>query len=253
MTATTPDADAPPMSLAERDQRAVEKMKTVSGVLLLLLAATSFVAGIPGLVAAGEQAQLGRLAFLVPIVVDAALVLFALAALVLRAEGRRAVLAWTFVVMLTLISVGSQAIHALAGHGWQVAPESVTGAVVASLFPIVILGSTRTYEVLRFANLLDRQVRRAPGRNAAKAKQPAAARSNRPAGVVASAGPAPAVAPARPALVADSTPGPARPGGYTPEFKATAVARLANESERAVSADTKVSRSTLQSWKAAAA
>ena len=45
---------------AERDAAVVRKLKSTSAVVLLLLAATSFAAGVPGLLDAGRWARLGE-------------------------------------------------------------------------------------------------------------------------------------------------------------------------------------------------
>ena len=136
-----------------------------------MLAGVSFAAGVPGLVAAGQWAQLGQLAFLTPIAIDGGLVFFSASAMAWRAETARAsVLGWTMVVLLTLVSVASQVAHVLV----DVATPGVqhfVGAGVASMFPLLVLASTRQFEMLRFARLIDREAHRVAASDAARAAE----------------------------------------------------------------------------------
>lgn len=158
-----PTAEAPAPTLAERDARTVHGLKNMATLMLLLLAAVSFVAGTPGMIAAGTWAQLGALAVLVPIVVDGGLVFFAAGALAARAEGVTARLPWTGVVVLTTASVAAQIAHvATQASGIQ----AVVGATVASLFPLTVLAATRSFEQLRFGRLVDRAAKRAAPKTA---------------------------------------------------------------------------------------
>ena len=152
-----------------QDARMVGRLKAVSTFLLLVLAGVSFAAGVPGLLAAGQWAQLGQLAFLTPIAIDGGLVFFSASAMAWRAETARAsVLGWTMVVLLTLVSVASQVAHVLV----DVATPGVqhfVGAGVASMFPLLVLASTRQFEMLRFARLIDREAHRVAAADAARA------------------------------------------------------------------------------------
>lgn len=243
MTMTTSETEIGP-TLAERDATMIGRLKATAAWLLMVLAATSFAAGVPGLLAVGGHAQLGGLSFLVPIIVDGGLVFFALSALSTRAEtGKAAILPWFFVVLLTAASVASQVTHALAGAGWAFGPESIVGAAVASLFPLIVLGSTRVYESLKWGRAVDRMAKEAGRPVRAKAR----ARSK------------PATAPvwATPVQSQPVQTGrpPARAGNaVAPEIRAEALARIeAGQPERRVAADMGVARSTLQTWRRAPA
>ena len=156
---------------AQRDARMVRRLKGVSTFLLLVLAGVSFAAGVPGLLAAGQWAQLGGLAFLTPIAIDGGLVFFSASAMAWRAETAKASpLGWTMVVVLTLVSVASQISHVLV----DVASPGVqhfVGAGVASMFPLLVLASTRQFEMLRFARLIDREAFRVAAADAARAAE----------------------------------------------------------------------------------
>lgn len=145
---------------ARRDARMIARLKAASAVFLLVLAAASFAAGVPGLLAAGEWARLGSLAWLTPIAIDGGLVFFSASAMAWRAETAKAsVLGWTMVVVLTLVSVTSQVAHVLVDAPSPVLQDFV-GAAVASMFPLLVLASTRQFEMLRFARLIEREAGR---------------------------------------------------------------------------------------------
>lgn len=146
---------------ASQDARMVGRLKAVSTVLLLLLAATSFAAGVPGLLAAGEVARLGGLAWLVPIVVDGGLVFFAASAMAWRAETAKASpLGWSMVGLLTAISIAAQVVHVLEGVASVPTVSLLVGASVAAMFPLLVLASTRQFEMLRFGRVIEREAAR---------------------------------------------------------------------------------------------
>ena len=143
---------------AAEDARMVGRLKAVSTVLLLVLAATSFAAGVPGLLAAGEVARLGGLAWLVPIVVDGGLVFFAASAMAWRAETAQASpLGWSMVGLLTATSIAAQVVHVLDGAASFPTVSELVGASVAAMFPLLVLASTRQFEMLRFGRVIERE------------------------------------------------------------------------------------------------
>jgi len=156
---------------AQRDARMVRRLKGVSTFLLLVLAGVSFAAGVPGLLAAGQWAQLGGLAFLTPIAIDGGLVFFSASAMAWRAETAKASpLGWTMVVVLTMVSVASQISHVLVDVETP-GVQHFVGAGVASMFPLLVLASTRQFEMLRFARLIDREAFRVATADAARAAE----------------------------------------------------------------------------------
>ena len=153
---------------AVRDAHTVRKLKNVSAVMLCILAATSFTAGIPGLLEAGEWAKLGGLAFLVPIAVDGGLVFSSVSGMAWRAErGKRSKLSGTMVVALSIVSVAAQVAH--VSRGQEMTIEGIVGAAVASMFPILVLSSSYQFESLRFAAVVDREAQRAVDREQVRA------------------------------------------------------------------------------------
>lgn len=238
--------DSPTPTLAVRDARTVTGLKNVAtAMLLLLLAAVSFVAGTPGMISAGTWAQLGALAVLVPIVVDGGLVFFAAGALAARAEGVTARLPWTGVVVLTTASVAAQIAHvATQASGIQ----AVVGAIVASLFPLTVLATTRSFEQLRFGRLVDRTAKRAAPR---AAKVPAKV-------AVGTAGQMTAkVAVVAPVKTAAKVTGQVTAPPRTRAERAVARERVlelaaAGVSQHQIAIQTRVSRPTVSSWIGAA-
>lgn len=156
---------------AGRDARAIRRLKGFSAFLLLVLAAASFTAGVPGLLDAGRWARLGEMAWLTPIAIDGGLVFFSASAMAWRAETARAsALAWTMVVLLTIVSVASQVTHVLSNAATPGVQEFV-GAGVASMFPLLVLASTRQFEMLRFSRLIDREAARVTRQTATAAQR----------------------------------------------------------------------------------
>ena len=141
---------------AERDAAVVRKLKSTSAVVLLLLAATSFAAGVPGLLDAGRWARLGEMAWLTPIAIDGGLVFFSASAMAWRAETAKAsALGWTMVWLLSAVSVAAQIAHVL-GDNANPTVQDFVGAGVASMFPLLVLASTRQFEMLRFSRVTGR-------------------------------------------------------------------------------------------------
>ncbi|MFI6426031.1 DUF2637 domain-containing protein [Promicromonospora sp. NPDC050880] len=79
------------------------------------------------------------LAFLVPVVIDASVLVYGLVALVLRARGRSSAWAWTLMLLFTVVSIGANAAHA-----YDVGPElrTIVGVVLVALAPLSVLTST---------------------------------------------------------------------------------------------------------------
>lgn len=159
----------------QRDAVMVGRLKGFSAVLLLLLAATSFAAGVPGLLDAGRWARLGEMAWLTPIAIDGGLVFFSASAMAWRAETAKAsILGWLMVVLLTGVSVAAQIAHVLGDNPTPTIQDFV-GAGVASMFPLLVLASTRQFEMLRFSRLIEREASRVAALdalNAPKATKP---------------------------------------------------------------------------------
>ncbi|MFD2027622.1 DUF2637 domain-containing protein [Promicromonospora aerolata] len=82
-------------------------------VLTLAVALASFALSFASL---RDAALWGRvpesLAFLVPVVIDASVLVYGLVALVLRARGRSSAWAWTLMFGFTVVSIGANAAHA---------------------------------------------------------------------------------------------------------------------------------------------
>lgn len=226
-------------SQTTRDARTIRTLRGVILGLLLPLAAVSFAAGAVALTAAGEAAKLGLLSFAIPFTVDGGQVIFAAAALVLRAEGRRSRLPWFMVVLLTATSVTVQANHILAGRAIHV--STIATASVACLLPIVLLTATKVLESAWFGAVIDRAGETDPVPRPRQPRKPITTSTKTTAAVAAPiAGQA---ASARPAVAGGAT--------YTADELSAAVARLASESERNVAADTGISRYALRNAKEA--
>jgi hypothetical protein len=222
-----------------RDARTIRTLRGVILALLLPLAVVSFAAGAVALTAAGEAAKLGLLSFAIPFTIDGGQVIFAAAALVLRAESRRSRLPWFMVVLLTATSVTVQATHILAGR--TISVSTIATASVACLLPIVLLTATKVLESAWFGAVIDRAGEAEP------APRPREPRKTITTSTV--------TAPALSAPTARQTASARRAvaGGASPTADElfAAVARLANESERKVAADTGISRYALRNAKEA--
>ncbi|MFD6139081.1 DUF2637 domain-containing protein [Promicromonospora sp. NPDC060271] len=79
------------------------------------------------------------IAFLVPVVIDASVLVYGLVALVLRSRGRSSAWAWTLMLLFTVVSIGANAAHA-----YDVGPQlrTVVGVVLVALAPLSVLTST---------------------------------------------------------------------------------------------------------------
>jgi hypothetical protein len=165
-------AETRQLSQVEKDALVIGRLKVAAAVLLVVLAATSFLAGVPGLLDAGRWARLGELAWLTPIAIDGGLVFFSASAMAWRAETSKAApLAWTMVVILSIVSVSSQITHVLT-NSEELNAQAFVGAGVASMFPLLVLASTRQFEMLRFGRLIEREAARVAKQVAQPAKRP---------------------------------------------------------------------------------
>lgn len=89
------------------------------------------------------------LAFLVPVVIDASVLVYGLVALVLRARGRSSAWAWILMLGFTVVSIGANAAHA-----YDVGPElrTIVGVVLVALAPLSVLTSTHALASLVVAD-----------------------------------------------------------------------------------------------------
>lgn len=119
-------------------------------VLTLAVALASFALSFASL---RDAALWGRvpepLAFLVPVVIDASVLVYGLVALVLRARGRSSVWAWTLMFGFTVVSIGANAAHA-----YDVDPtvKVLVGVVLVALAPLSVLTSTHALASLVVAD-----------------------------------------------------------------------------------------------------
>ena len=227
-------------SQTTRDARTIRTLRGVILALLLPLAVVSFAAGAVALTAAGEAAKLGLLSFAIPFTIDGGQVIFAAAALVLRAEGRRSRLPWFMVVLLTGTSVTVQANHILAGRAISV--STIATASVACLLPIVLLTATKVLESAWFGAVIDRAGETDPVPRPREPRKTITTSATMTTPAVATPAKGQTVS-ARPAVAAGAS--------HTADELSAAVARLANESERNVAADTGISRYALRNAKEA--
>ncbi|PUB23973.1 uncharacterized protein DUF2637 [Promicromonospora sp. AC04] len=123
---------------------------TFTVVLTVAVALASFALSFASL---RDAALWGRvpesLAFLVPVVIDASVLVYGLVALVLRARGRSSAWAWTLMFGFTVVSIGANAAHA-----YDVDPElkTLVGVVLVALAPLSVLTSTHALASLVVAD-----------------------------------------------------------------------------------------------------
>lgn len=235
---------------ARRDAAMVGRLKGFSAFVLLVLAATSFAAGVPGLLDAGRWARLGEMAWLTPIAIDGGLVFFSVSAMAWRAETAKAsALGWLMVVSLSAVSVAAQVAHVLGNNPTPTIQDYV-GAGVASMFPLLVLASTRQFEMLRFSRLIDREANRVAARDALEAPKLVKAKKPQRASAKATAKPS-TTSPRGPSSRSSSTverPGPLPAGGPSstslsqpatsapkPGMSLVGQARVTDEQDRAPS------------------
>ncbi|MCU6479096.1 DUF2637 domain-containing protein [Arthrobacter sp. A2-55] len=119
----------------------------LSLALVAVLAAASFTLSFLGLIQAAKWAGVPEaLRWLVPIVVDSTILVYAVAASVQRARGESTRISWIAVGFFTLVSVAANAAHVLAPGG-VLATADVTvvfGALLAAIMPISLFFATET-------------------------------------------------------------------------------------------------------------
>lgn len=122
-------------------------MMLLSLGLVAVLAVASFTLSFLGLIQAAAWAGIPeQLRWLVPIVVDATILVYAVAASVQRARGESTTLSWVAVGFFTAVSVAANAIHVLAPGGVfaELNGTVVFGAFLASIMPISLFFATET-------------------------------------------------------------------------------------------------------------
>lgn len=122
-------------------------MVMLSLTLVGVLAAASFTLSFLGLIQAAAWAGIPeQLRWLVPIVVDSTILVYAVAASVQRARGDSTTLSWVAVGFFTLVSVLANGAHVLAPEGVPVEMNStvVFGACLAAIMPVSLFFATET-------------------------------------------------------------------------------------------------------------
>lgn len=131
-------------SRVEADSRGVAL--TALG-LVGVLAAASFTLSFQGLIQAASWAGIPPLLrWLVPIVVDSTILVYAVAAAVQRARGEDTRLSWIAVAFFTTVSVAANAAHVLAPEGMPapLTPAVAFGAGIAAIMPLSLFFATET-------------------------------------------------------------------------------------------------------------
>lgn len=128
----------------------------LAGLLLVLVAvaAASFTLSFTGVSAAAPWAAIPvRLAWLVPVALEVAMLAYVVTAAVRTHRGQTARLAWTLVWALTTVSSALNALHAWdSGPGaWQ----GVVGAALAGTFPLMTLAAAHVVVGVAFAPRTD--------------------------------------------------------------------------------------------------
>src|SRR5690625_3168099 len=111
--------------------------------LVVALGLAAFAMGVPGLLLVGEWAGLApRMRWLVPVVLDAGLLIMALAAVVRRARRESATFAMAALGTLTALSVAAQIAHVVVPARGMITGEVVVGAVIAAVAPLSVFVAT---------------------------------------------------------------------------------------------------------------
>lgn len=122
-------------------------MAAVALALVTVLAAASFSLSFLGLIQAAEWAGVpGPLRWLVPIVIDSTILVYAIAAAVQHSRGESTALSWLAVCFFTAVSVMANAAHVLAPGGVPVELSGtvIFGAIIAAIMPIGLFFATHT-------------------------------------------------------------------------------------------------------------
>lgn len=170
------------MQMAEMTGRLEADSPSIRAVTLaavLLLAAASFSLSVPGIMAAAEAAMIPEgLRWLVPVCIDATILVYSLAAAVQYGRGESTRSAWMAVGFFTAVSVACNASHVLTSTDSGIHIGTLLGAALAAIMPIGLFFATHT--------AIDLLVEKPTG-NAATRRRKAAART-RPAPATASGG-----------------------------------------------------------------
>ncbi|HEX9087859.1 MAG TPA: DUF2637 domain-containing protein [Arthrobacter sp.] len=122
-------------------------MMLLSLGLVAVLAIASFTLSFLGLIQAAVWAGIPvELRWLVPVVVDSTILVYAVAASVQRARGESTTLSWVAVGFFTAVSVSANAAHVLAPGGVMAALDGtvIFGAILAAIMPISLFFATET-------------------------------------------------------------------------------------------------------------
>lgn len=124
-----------------------QTMVMLSLTLVGVLAAASFTLSFLGLMQAASWAGIpDHLRWLVPIVVDSTILVYAVSASVQRARGESTTLSWIAVGFFTLVSVLANGAHVLAPEGVPATldPTVIFGAFLAAIMPVSLFFATET-------------------------------------------------------------------------------------------------------------
>jgi len=122
-------------------------MVLLSLTLVGVLAAASFTLSFLGLIQAAAWAGIPEmLRWLVPVVVDSTILVYAVAASVQRARGESTTLSWMAIGFFTLVSVLANGAHVLApvGVARDVDSTVIFGAFLAAIMPVSLFFATET-------------------------------------------------------------------------------------------------------------
>lgn len=126
----------------------------IAMALVAVLAAASFSLSFIGLMQAAAWAGIPeRLRWLVPIVVDSTILVYAVAATVQRARGESTRISWVAVGFFTSVSVVANAAHVIAPDGVAQALTAsvIFGAFLAAIMPVSLFFATHTTVALAVA------------------------------------------------------------------------------------------------------
>ncbi|WP_422390228.1 DUF2637 domain-containing protein [Arthrobacter sp. N1] len=165
-------------------------------VLVAILAVASFSLSFLGMIQAAAWAGIPEyLRWLVPVVVDSTILVYAAAATVQRARGESTRISWIAVGFFTAVSVAANAAHVIAPDGVAqvISPSVAFGAFLAGIMPVSLFFATHTTVQLAVApvhgSVASRQRRAAKkmvqdhGMDQSKDRSRTAARTTRGPGV----------------------------------------------------------------------
>jgi hypothetical protein len=115
--------------------------------LVAVLAVASFSLSFLGLIQAAAWAGIAEnLRWLVPIVIDSTILVYAVSATVQRARGENTAMSWLAVGFFTAVSVVANASHVLAPAGvvQPLSPAMVFGSLLAAIMPVSLFFATHT-------------------------------------------------------------------------------------------------------------